>query len=57
MFYKKGGGEIAKVVLLYAGLKVGTKDDSNLQMWKGYKGYGLGVLLGHKTDWPLLYRL
>jgi hypothetical protein len=56
VFRGKGGGETARVVLLYAGPKVGTKDDLDLRMWKGYKGYSIRVLLGHKTDRPLPYR-
>jgi hypothetical protein len=56
VFYGKGSRQIARMVLLYAGLKVGTKDGLDLQLRKGYKGYGLGVLLGHREDRSLSYR-
>jgi hypothetical protein len=35
--------------------KVGTKDDSDLQMREGHKGYGMGLLLGHRAYFSLSY--
>ena len=56
MFCGKGSRQTARMVLLYAGPKVGTKDSPDLQLRKEYKGYSLGVLLGHKEDRSLSYR-
>jgi hypothetical protein len=56
VFCGAGSRQTAGIVLLYAGLEVGTRDDLDIQIRKGYKGYSLGVLLGHRADLYLSYR-
>jgi hypothetical protein len=42
VFCGKGGRQTARMVLSYAGPKMGTKNNADLRLQKGYKGYVLG---------------